>query len=89
LNGRTVLSKLFEWATDQEILLANQAAVVKLPAERDQDRPEERRIAECERHGWIGLSADKNIIKTPQELAAMMESSSTYGVGKVCKLKGR
>ena len=32
-NVRAVLSKMFEWATDQEILPANPAAGVKLPSQ--------------------------------------------------------
>ena len=44
--------------------------------------PDERWIAECARRGWIGLSADKNITRTPQEMAAVMESGAALFVLK-------
>lgn len=67
-------------ATFADPLIAAGFTVQRFPFEHN--TPDEEWIAHCARRGWIGLSADKNITRTPHEMAAVMESGAALFVLK-------
>lgn len=67
-------------ATFADPLIAAGFKVQRFPFK--DNTPDEHWIAECAKRGWIGLSADRNITRTPHELDAVMESGAALFVLK-------
>ena len=67
-------------ATFADPLIAAGFTVQRFPFKHN--TPDEEWIAHCARRGWIGLSADKNITRTPHEMAAVMETGAALFVLK-------